>query len=153
MSPKSGTLKSPPKGLETTNFCKTYYNVVREMCCSVACNASHVEPVDLLVYLCAWSDASGKFVLHQHFPNQIDKYTTNPVYSWQITLRIKDIRNYGGYHNVIVIAGHERVMKQNTLKHCIARIFDLCKGYFEAALSGFLRLGFRLIFEFTVIRL
>ncbi|XP_067297170.1 rho guanine nucleotide exchange factor 7b isoform X1 [Pseudorasbora parva] len=28
VSPKSGTLKSPPKGLETTNFCKTYYNVV-----------------------------------------------------------------------------------------------------------------------------
>uniref|UniRef100_A0A8C1JR71 Rho guanine nucleotide exchange factor (GEF) 7b n=1 Tax=Cyprinus carpio TaxID=7962 RepID=A0A8C1JR71_CYPCA len=28
VSPKSGTLKSPPKGFETTNFCKTYYNVV-----------------------------------------------------------------------------------------------------------------------------
>uniref|UniRef100_A0A672PF46 Rho guanine nucleotide exchange factor 7-like n=1 Tax=Sinocyclocheilus grahami TaxID=75366 RepID=A0A672PF46_SINGR len=28
VSPKSGTLKSPPKAFETTNFCKTYYNVV-----------------------------------------------------------------------------------------------------------------------------
>uniref|UniRef100_A0A8C1CZZ3 Rho guanine nucleotide exchange factor (GEF) 7b n=1 Tax=Cyprinus carpio carpio TaxID=630221 RepID=A0A8C1CZZ3_CYPCA len=28
VSPKSGTLKSPPKGFETTNYCKTYYNVV-----------------------------------------------------------------------------------------------------------------------------
>ncbi|XP_050970604.1 rho guanine nucleotide exchange factor 7b isoform X1 [Labeo rohita] len=28
VSPKSGTLKSPPKGFETSNFCKTYYNVV-----------------------------------------------------------------------------------------------------------------------------
>uniref|UniRef100_A0A673LVC9 Rho guanine nucleotide exchange factor 7-like n=1 Tax=Sinocyclocheilus rhinocerous TaxID=307959 RepID=A0A673LVC9_9TELE len=28
VSPKSGTLKSPPKGFETTNYCKMYYNVV-----------------------------------------------------------------------------------------------------------------------------
>ncbi|XP_051993952.1 rho guanine nucleotide exchange factor 7-like isoform X2 [Xyrauchen texanus] len=28
VSPKSVSLKSPPKGFETTNFCKTYYNVV-----------------------------------------------------------------------------------------------------------------------------
>ncbi|XP_065121313.1 rho guanine nucleotide exchange factor 7-like isoform X1 [Paramisgurnus dabryanus] len=28
VSPKSGSLKSSPKGFETTSFCKTYYNVV-----------------------------------------------------------------------------------------------------------------------------
>ncbi|TRY92631.1 hypothetical protein DNTS_007689, partial [Danionella cerebrum] len=28
VSPKSATLKIPPKGFENTNFCKTYYNVV-----------------------------------------------------------------------------------------------------------------------------
>ncbi|KAI7811231.1 rho guanine nucleotide exchange factor 7b isoform X1 [Triplophysa rosa] len=28
VSPKPGSLKSSPKGFETTNFCKTYYNVV-----------------------------------------------------------------------------------------------------------------------------
>nr|ABG46347.1 Rho guanine exchange factor betaPix B [Danio rerio] len=28
VSPKTGTLKSPPKAIESANFCKTYYNVV-----------------------------------------------------------------------------------------------------------------------------
>jgi len=68
VSPKSGTLKSPPKGLETTNFCKTYYNVVRDV---------HVTPP-------MWNQliiCEQNIVLQQYFHNQIGKYTTNPDYT------------------------------------------------------------------------
>lgn len=32
VSPKSGTLKSPPKGFDTSAISKTYYNLVRMGC-------------------------------------------------------------------------------------------------------------------------
>lgn len=51
--PKSGTLKSPPKGFDTTIINKTYYNVVsitilrNSMCvCVFVCLLTYIVPMD-----------------------------------------------------------------------------------------------------------
>lgn len=58
VSPKSGTLKSPPKGFDTSAISKTYYNLVRicsgvlVFCCFSCLHHVHVEPVSPLSSRC-----------------------------------------------------------------------------------------------------